>query len=236
MMFMRWQYEFCIHIWEITKSCIYYVFTDSVIDAVIGDAKDLCKSGGGIDVISALDTSNEDNRLATASHSPSGPTILHQPKRLSSPCSNSSDSGLSDVNGTLTANSGSLDHTEGIRPRIWSLAHVATSVSSSSSSTSESKEQTSPLNFSKVGNPFLTHPPAMRPWLESSLSGAASVFPTMSGAYGSLMSHRPKDTTTVTPALNGMPVFSTSSILRPYPQISSIYSSTRDSTSGSIIS
>ncbi|KAK3086586.1 hypothetical protein FSP39_020678 [Pinctada imbricata] len=163
------------------------------------------------------------------------PSMLEQ-KRIESPCSNSSDSGLSDINNSLTLNASGIDANDPLRPRIWSLAHVATSTASSSTSANiNSKDQNIPLNFSKVGSSFMpTTTSTMRPWMDNSFPLGASMLSNSSSGYTSLSSgsstgsNGDKNSPQGVSAFNGLSATGSSSLLRPYPSLSSLYSPARD--------
>lgn len=158
---------------------------------------------------------------------------IHIDKSLGSPCSNSSDSGLSDVNSSLSINGAGIESADSLRPRIWSLAHVATSstTTTSSSTTNVNKEQNGqnlPLNFSKVGSSFMSSTTTtMRPWVDSAFSTlGSSIFPVTNNGYNNLSTQGDKTTSLTNSAFNGLSsAGSTSSLLRPYPPLSSLYSS-----------
>lgn len=158
---------------------------------------------------------------------------IHIDKSLGSPCSNSSDSGLSDVNSSLSINGAGIESADPLRPRIWSLAHVATSstTTTSSSTPNVNKEQNGqnlPLNFSKVGSSFMSSTTTtMRPWVDSAFSTlGSSIFPVTNNGYNNLSTQGDKTTSLTNSAFNGLSsAGSTSSLLRPYPPLSSLYSS-----------
>ncbi|XP_060073777.1 iroquois-class homeodomain protein IRX-6-like [Ylistrum balloti] len=151
---------------------------------------------------------------------------LPDSKRLESPCSNSSDSGLSDVNSSLSLNNSSIEHSDPLRPRIWSIAHVATSSTTTTSSTT-SPDQSLPLNFSRVSAPYIPTTSTVRPWMDSAFPLSSSMFSPNTNGYTNVSPQ--SDKSLVTPNFNGLttPV-NNSSLLRPYPPLSSIYSPTRD--------
>ena len=163
------------------------------------------------------------------------PAMLDQ-KRLESPCSNSSDSGLSDINNSLTLNASGLDANDPLRPRIWSLAHVATSTPSATTSANlNSKDQNLPLNFSKVGSSFMpTTTSTMRPWMDNSFSLGSTMLSGSSNGYtslssgGSTGSNGDKTSPLGVSPFNGLSAAGNSSLLRPYPSLSSLYSPARD--------
>lgn len=106
-----------------------------------------------------------------------GLTSQLEDKRPDSLCSNSNDSGLSDVNCNYSAENlgvtAGLDATGGFRPKIWSLAHVATSDNSSSpylnsvsasSSASGSRSASGMLSRSPVLENSKSLPPGMQGW------------------------------------------------------------------------
>lgn len=147
-------------------------------------------------------------------------------KRLESPCSNSSDSGLSDVNSSLSLNNSSIEHSDPLRPRIWSIAHVATSSTTTTSSTT-SADQSLPLNFSRMTAPYIPATSTVRPWMDSAFPLSGSMFSPNTNGYTNVASQNDKSLTA--PNFNGLssPV-NNSSLLRTYPPLSSIYSPTRD--------
>ncbi|KAH3778562.1 homeobox protein araucan-like [Dreissena polymorpha] len=166
-------------------------------------------------------------------------------KRLGSPCSNSSDSGLSDINGSMST-SGS-DPSDPLRPRIWSLAHVATSTSGMMPSMSmmEQKDQNANLTPLKPSmNPLPMTSPAYTmtsssgnslrtPWLDSSFNMGPSLFSPMSGTYSSLGGpQRPRESPTsmMNQSLNSLNGLSSPGLSRPYPTFSSLYTPVRDFT------
>ena len=173
-------------------------------------------------------------------------------KRLGSPCSNSSDSGLSDINSSLSANGNGADHTDPLRPRIWSLAHVATSTGGSNTllTIPEQKDQNANLTMLKPGTNSLsmassmsmTSPSfsstgnAMRPWLDTTFNVGSSLFTPMSGTYSTLGTQRPRETPSnvVNQSLNSLSGLSNPSLSRPYPSLSSLYTPVRDLTKRSM--
>lgn len=173
-------------------------------------------------------------------------------KRLGSPCSNSSDSGLSDINSSLSANGNGSDHTDPLRPRIWSLAHVATSTAGSNSllTIPEQKDQNANLTTLKPGTsslsmtssmsmsspPFSSTGNAMRPWLDTTFNVGSSLFSPMSGTYSTLGTQRPRETppNVVNQSLNSLSGLSNSNLSRPYPSLSSLYTPVRDLTKRSM--
>lgn len=148
-------------------------------------------------------------------------------KRLDSPCSNSNDSGLSDVNNTLSLNGPVLDN-DALRPRIWSLAHVATSTANTTSLSSNMKDQNSPINFSKPGSSFATNTSSMRSWMDSAFPVNSSMFSPTSAGYTNISgsTHVDKSPFSINgSAFNGLSsTGSSSSLLRPYPSLTSLYS------------
>ena len=173
-------------------------------------------------------------------------------KRLGSPCSNSSDSGLSDINSSLSANGHGADHSDPLRPRIWSLAHVATStaVANTLLTIPEQKDQNANLTMLKPGTNSLsmsssmsmTSPSfsptgnAMRPWLDTTFNVGSSLFTPMSGTYSTLGTQRPRETpqNVVNQSLNSLSGLSNPGLSRPYPSLSSLYTPVRDLTKRSM--
>jgi len=177
-------------------------------------------------------------------------------KRLGSPCSNSSDSGLSDINGSLSTNGSGSDHSDPLRPRIWSLAHVATSTSGMIPPPigGEQRDQNSNLtplkpSANSLGMPMsamsapgytsmASQPPSsnsgLRPpsWLDSSFNMGSGLFSPMSGTYSSLSSQRPRESpnSMVNQSLTSLNGLSSPNLSRPYPSLSSLYSPVRDLT------
>lgn len=167
------------------------------------------------------------------------PIIDH--KRLESPCSNSSDSGLSDINTSLTLNASNIDGGDGLRPRIWSLAHVATSTAGCTNTTSQvtnGKDQNLPLNFSKLGSPSMpSSATTLRPWMDNAFSIGSSMFSSSSTPgytnlnvnNGSGMLDKTSPLSGVSGSgFNGLSSNGSSPILRPYPSLSNLYSPARD--------
>lgn len=151
-------------------------------------------------------------------------------KRLDSPCSNSNDSGLSDVNNSLSLNGAGLDSSDALRPRIWSLAHVATSSAiTTSMSTSTMKDQNSPVNYSKPGSSYTTNTSSMRSWMDNAFPVGSSMFSPGSSGYtnisGSSTQNDKSPFSLNNSAFNGLSSSgNSSSLLRPYPSLSSLYS------------
>ena len=150
-------------------------------------------------------------------------------KRLDSPCSNSNDSGLSDVNNSLSLNGHhGLDNVDALRPRIWSLAHVATSTANTTSLSSNMKDQNSPINFSKPGSSFGTNTSSMRSWMDSAFPVGSSMFSPSSAGYTNISGSAQGDKSPFSingSAFNGLSsAGSSSSLLRPYPSLTSLYS------------
>lgn len=166
-------------------------------------------------------------------------------KRLGSPCSNSSDSGLSDINGSMSTNGSASDQSDPLRPRIWSLAHVATSTAGLVvPPLMEQKDQNANLTQLKPPNSNLMSSmsvPAytstgsamsMRPWLETSFNVGSSLFSPMSGTYNTLGTQRPRESPSsmVNQSLNSLNGLSSPGLSRPYPSLSSLYAPVRDLT------
>ncbi|XP_052815642.1 iroquois-class homeodomain protein IRX-6-like isoform X1 [Mya arenaria] len=170
-------------------------------------------------------------------------------KRLGSPCSNSSDSGLSDINGSIATNGSGSDHVDPLRPRIWSLAHVATSTAGlvphsmgeqrdQNSNLTPLKPSTNPLSMSmsptgytSMASQSSASNSALRPpWLDSSFNMSSSLFSPMSGTYSSLGSQRPRESpnSMVNQSLTSLNGLSSPGMGRPYPGLSSLYSPVRD--------
>ncbi|XP_022286305.2 uncharacterized protein LOC111099186 [Crassostrea virginica] len=207
---------------------------DSVIEdnSVFSDKNSLMGTLTPIGVVDSM-------QAPSMSNTELKPPIMDH-KRLESPCSNSSDSGLSDINTSLTLNASSLDG-DGLRPRIWSLAHVATSTSGCTNTTSQvtsGKDQNLPLNFSKLGSPSMPSPAsAMRPWMDNTFSIGSSMFSTssspgytnLSANNGNGMMDKSASLTGLTgTGFNGLSSTGSSPILRPYPSLSTLYSPARD--------
>lgn len=150
------------------------------------------------------------------------PIMVDNSKRLESPCSNSSDSGLSDVNSSMSLGHTSLDNpNDPLRPRIWSIANVVTTTSSTSAtSPSDVTDHSMPLNFSRVG-PSSFAPASststVRPWMESVFPVGSSMFAPNNG-YTNLGNIVDKSSLSST-NFNGLTTTtnSTPSLLRPYP-------------------
>ena len=207
---------------------------DSVIEdnSVFSDKNSLMGTLTPIGVVDSM-------QAPSMSNTELKPPIMDH-KRLESPCSNSSDSGLSDINTSLTLNASSLDG-DGLRPRIWSLAHVATSTTGCTNTTSQvtsGKDQNLPLNFSKLGSPSMPSPAsAMRPWMDNTFSIGSSMFSTssspgytnLSANNGNGMMDKNASLTGLTgTGFNGLSSTGSSPILRPYPSLSTLYSPARD--------
>ncbi|KAL4235282.1 Cinnamoyl-CoA reductase 1 [Mactra antiquata] len=161
-------------------------------------------------------------------------------KRLGSPCSNSSDSGLSDINGSMSTNGSGSDPSDPMRPRIWSLAHVATSTAGLVPPMMDQKDQNANLTQLKPANtnqmamsvPTYTSSSGntMRPWIESSFNVGSSLFSPMSGSYTTLGTQRPRESPSnmVNQSLNSLNGLSSPALSRPYPSLSSLYTPVRD--------
>ncbi|CAG2250653.1 Iroquois homeobox protein 6a-like [Mytilus edulis] len=148
-------------------------------------------------------------------------------KRLDSPCSNSNDSGLSDVNNTLALNGPVLDSSDALRPRIWSLAHVATSTAIPTSLSASMKDQNTAMNYSKPGSSFTTNTSSMRSWMDSTFPVGSSMFSPSPAGYTNISGSAQSDKSPFSingSAFNGVSSGSTSSLLRPYPSLTSLYS------------
>lgn len=162
-------------------------------------------------------------------------------KRLGSPCSNSSDSGLSDINGSMSTNGSASDQSDPLRPRIWSLAHVATSTSGMVPPMMDQKDQNANLTQLKPPNSntvpmsapsYTSTGNTMRPWIETSFNVGSSLFSPMSGTYNSLGTQRPRESPSsmVNQSLNSLNGLSSPGLPRPYPSLSSLYTPVRDLT------
>lgn len=160
-------------------------------------------------------------------------------KRLGSPCSNSSDSGLSDINGSMSTNGSGSDPSDPMRPRIWSLAHVATSTAGLVPPIMEQKDQNANLTQLKpaISNQMSMSVPTytssgntMRPWIETSFNVGSSLFSPMSGSYTTLGTQRPRESPSsmVNQSLNSLNGLSSPGLSRPYPSLSSLYTPVRD--------
>ncbi|KAL3860024.1 hypothetical protein ACJMK2_010198, partial [Sinanodonta woodiana] len=156
-------------------------------------------------------------------------TLQSDLKRLESPCSNSSDSGLSDINSTLSANGHNTDPADSLRPRIWSIANVVTSISGNAPNTShpDSKDQSLNLNLSKVPS-YVHSSSTMRPWIDSSFNVGSSIFTPMPSYNNSTGTPRFKDGNQPNHGMSSVNGFSTPSLARPYSSVSSLYSPVRD--------
>ena len=169
-------------------------------------------------------------------------------KRLGSPCSNSSDSGLSDINASMSTNGSGSDHSDPLRPRIWSLAHVATSTAGMVPSMMEHKDQNSnlttlkpssnPMNamsmssagYSQTNGAGGLGGGTLRPWIDSSFNVGSSLFSPMSAGYQTLGTQRPRESPSsmVNQSLNSLNGLSSPNLSRPYPSLSSLYTPVRD--------
>lgn len=168
-------------------------------------------------------------------------------KRLGSPCSNSSDSGLSDINGSMSTNGSGSDQSDPLRPRIWSLAHVATSAPGMVPPMMEQKDQNAnltalkpspnPMNamssMSSMSSPGYTATSSsstLRPWIDPSFNMGSSLFSPMSAPYNTLGSQRPRESPSsmVNQSLNSLNGLSSPNLTRPYPSLSSLYTPVRD--------
>lgn len=164
-------------------------------------------------------------------------------KRLGSPCSNSSDSGLSDINGSMSTNGSGSDHSDPLRPKgIWSLAHVATSAGmvppmmehkDQNANLTPLKPSSNPMNaMSSMASPGYTSTSSntLRPWIDSSFNVGSSLFSPMSASYNTLNTQRPRDSPSsmVNQSLNSLNGLSSPNLSRPYPSLSSLYTPVRD--------
>uniref|UniRef100_A0A8W8K205 KN homeodomain domain-containing protein n=1 Tax=Magallana gigas TaxID=29159 RepID=A0A8W8K205_MAGGI len=208
---------------------------DSVLEenSVFSDKNSLMSTLTPIGVVDSM-------QAPSMSNTELKPPIMDH-KRLESPCSNSSDSGLSDINTSLTLNASNMDGGDGLRPRIWSLAHVATSTAGCTNTTSQltnGKDQSLPLNFSKLGSPSMpSSASTMRPWMDNAFSIGSSMFSTNSSSgYTNLSANNGSgmlDKNSTLPGVtgsgfNGLSSTGSSPILRPYPSLSTLYSPARD--------
>ncbi|GAB1599226.1 Iroquoiscaupolican,Iroquoisirx-2,Iroquoisirx-1-A,IroquoisIRX-2,IroquoisIRX-3,Iroquois-class homeodomain [Argonauta hians] len=162
-----------------------------------------------------------------------------RPTVSESPCASSNDSALSDEANILLKNS--HDHSDGLKPRIWSLADTATSTAGLMN-----RGVTAPLTHIHMNNknmPTSSQPPlltttsgtGLRGWLGNSFTNPNTSFTPAVSAMYTLNSQRLNDST-VGNNLSQMPPVApgnntstaNSHLVRPFAQVNSLYPTARD--------